>query len=162
VLLWACLDADDVLHIVDELVATQHTTEQLIGMANARCAAGALVRPQWIGADPAGHHCNEQTGTTTIGLWKRAGWPVRTRSSAVDFGIKAVRARLRRADNSIGLRISRRCEALIKSLSMYHYPPDKQDSDKPVKDGHDHAADALRYMVVNLDRAADGRDCRNY
>lgn len=22
----------------------------------------------------------------------------------------------------------------------------------PVKDGHDHAADALRYLVVNLDR----------
>ena len=35
---------------------------------------------------------------------------------------------------------------------MYHYPPQSPEAETPVKDGHDHAADALRYMITNLDR----------
>ena len=32
-----------------------------------------------------------------------------------------------------------------------YYPEGRPESTEPVKDGFDHAADALRYLVVNLD-----------
>ncbi len=63
-----------------------------------------------------------------------------------------MRARLKRADGEARLLIHKRCKKLIESMTMYHYPADKIESMVPVKDGYDHAADAMRYMVVNLDR----------
>jgi hypothetical protein len=159
VLLWAFHEAaHDVLHVVDELVAREHTTEQII---DAACARGH-VRPEWIGADPAGHQRSEHTGVSTITLWRRAGWTVRTRSLQIEPGIQAVRRRLRRADGTVGLLIDPRCTRLIESLATYHYPPDEPESITPVKDGSDHACDALRYMIVNLDRAGWGVAVRKY
>jgi phage terminase large subunit len=65
-----------------------------------------------------------------------------------------VRARLAPADgNGPRLFVHRRCEKLIESLERYHYPEDDPESDSPVKrDGFDHAVDALRYMIQNLDK----------
>jgi hypothetical protein len=42
------------------------------------------------------------------------------------------------------------CMPLIRELGLYHYPDDKQSED-PVKED-DHACDALRYLIVGLDR----------
>jgi hypothetical protein len=149
VLLWAQHDPEtDVLHIVDELVRTERTTEQYISEASAV----DHPRPAWIGADPAGHQRNEHSGRTTISLWKAAGWPVRARRLSIEAGLRAVRRRLKRADGAATLFIHPRCEHLIESITMHHYPPDRPDSCAPVKDGHDHAVDALRYLVTNLDR----------
>ncbi len=50
------------------------------------------------------------------------------------------------------LLIDARCATLIESLQRHHYDPDRPDRYDPVKDGTDHAADALRYLVVNLDQ----------
>jgi len=149
VILWAWHDeVEDVVHVVDELSERERTTDELIEAASAR----HWPRPAWIGADPAGHQRSEHTGLSTIALWKQAGWRIRTRTLAIEAGVRAVRRRLKRADGHIGMRIHPRCERLIESLSMYHYPPGDAEVLLPVKDGHDHAADALRYMIVNLDR----------
>lgn len=150
VLLWAFVDFDQVLWIVDELYISQKTTEQIIAMANQR----QWPRPQFIGADPAGHQRHEHTGTSTIALWKKAGWDIKTKPTTIEAGIAAVSRRLRRADGSVGLYIHDRCERLIEAMVQYHYSPDKPEQAQPVKDGHDHAADALRYMIINLDRPA--------
>ncbi|MEL6796140.1 MAG: hypothetical protein AAFO89_04875 [Planctomycetota bacterium] len=51
-------------------------------------------------------------------------------------------------------RLNRAFEAdnpLIEALERYHYPEDRPEATEPVKDGFDHAADALRYLVINLD-----------
>ncbi len=49
------------------------------------------------------------------------------------------------------LRIVRQaCLPLVRELGMYHYDPDKR-LEEPVKED-DHACDALRYLVVGLDR----------
>ncbi len=45
---------------------------------------------------------------------------------------------------------------------MYHFPPDNPHCCVPVKDGHDHAADALRYMIISLDREARSIKIRHY
>jgi hypothetical protein len=42
------------------------------------------------------------------------------------------------------------CMPLIRESGLYHYPDDKQTED-PVKED-DHAMDALRYLIVGLDR----------
>lgn len=39
----------------------------------------------------------------------------------------------------------------IECLERYHYPADRPESLVPEKDGFDHGADALRYLVQNLD-----------
>jgi hypothetical protein len=66
-----------------------------------------------------------------------------------------VQARLRGGDGRVRLRIDPRCATLIESLTQYHFDSRKAETGKavPVKGEHDHAADALRYLVVNLDTA---------
>jgi hypothetical protein len=55
-----------------------------------------------------------------------------------------------------------RCATLIEAVSMYHYPAERPDVMTPVKDGNDHAADALRYLVINLDRPNWRCEVRRY
>jgi hypothetical protein len=55
------------------------------------------------------------------------------------------------------LYIHRRCAKLIESLARYHFPEDRPESLEPVKDGSDHAVDALRYLVVCLDRPHEAK-----
>ena len=43
------------------------------------------------------------------------------------------------------------CVGLIEALSRYRFPSDRPEAREPVKDGADHAVDALRYLLVPLD-----------
>ncbi len=56
--------------------------------------------------------------------------------------------------------VDRRCTRLIECLERYHYPAERPESMEPVKDGFDHACDALRYLIVNLDRAGKSESRR--
>ena len=151
VFLWAIVDQADVVHVFDELAAKVQTIDQVIDAVSHRAEERGWPRPLWIGADPSGHARNDQTGRSRIQLWRDAGFVVRTRAMQIEPGLDLVRARLRRADGSVHLRIHARCARLIQAMTMYHYPPDRPHASQPVKDGDDHAADALRYMIVNLD-----------
>ncbi len=107
----------------------------------------------WVGIDPAGNAINEQTGVSAGQVLRGAGLAVRDRRMGVQDGLELVRARLAPADHGmVKLKVHARCRRLIESLSRYHYPSERPDSSEPVKDGFDHAVDALRYLVVNLDR----------
>jgi hypothetical protein len=150
-LLWGCLDERGELFIVDEFLMHNRVTEAVAMAAAAHGAACGWPRPAWLGADPAGNGVNEQTGRSTIAVWKSAGWPIRSRGSAVQEGIAAVRSRLRTADGGSRLFIHPRCRHLVQAMIEYHYPTHRPQSLEPVKDGHDHIADALRYLVLNLD-----------
>jgi hypothetical protein len=163
VFLWAWHDhAHDALYIVDEQVASERTASAHIERALSRMREAAYGRPAWVGADPAGHQRNEHTGRSTISLWREAGFMVRTKAHAIEQGVAALRARLRRADGTIGLIIHPRCEKLIDAMLRYHYPPDRERDDQPVKDGPDHACDALRYLVFNLDGRSGDVVVREY
>ena len=61
-------------------------------------------------------------------------------------GIDAVNARIK----SGTLRISTRCTALRAEAQSYRYPTDKI-TETPIKE-MDHAIDALRYLVMGVDR----------
>jgi hypothetical protein len=149
VILWGVLDRG-VLYIVDERVEAGVTLDAHI----AAILGSTWPRPAWIGADPAGHSRNEQTGSSNIGALHRAGLPVRTRIARVKDGLNDLHSRMDPADKSPpSLRIHARCVKLIEAMERYHYDPDRPHSEDPVKDGPDHAVDALRYLVTNLDRA---------
>lgn len=176
VMLLASVDERGVVTVEREHAAsgmrTREHVEVLKSWLEDGHAPGGL---EWIGVDPAGRAKSDQTGESNVGLLRKEGIVVRSRASAIDDGIRRVRARLapaswatmseweREANGQDGPRlyVHERCERLIECLQRYHYPSDKPESTEPVKDGFDHACDALRYMVVNLD-APGGVSVRKY
>ncbi len=148
VVLFACVDRSGMLWVVDEHVARETTLDRHIDTIR-ETPWPAL---DWIAVDPAGHQRNDQTGLSPVRALERAGLRTRSRRLPVWDGLSAVRARLTRAgEGPARLRIHSRCVHLIESLARYHFDPDRPRDLRPVKDGPDHAADALRYLVINLD-----------
>ncbi|HEX8875338.1 MAG TPA: hypothetical protein VF777_01215 [Phycisphaerales bacterium] len=154
VVLWALRRADDVLEIVEERHIEGVTLPEHIA-AIVRGGEFGWPKPAWIGIDPAGAAENDQTGKSAADLLTEAGLAVKKKRTSVKDGLNLVRARLAPADGTPPrLRVHSRCEKLIESLERYHYDPNKPESTEPVKDGFDHAVDALRYLITNLDRAS--------
>ncbi len=153
VVLWAAVDELGRVWVVDERVRKGQTVAE-----HAQAIHKAIwPRLAWIGADPAGNAVNEQTATSAVQVLRAAGHVVRTSRLPVARGLELIRQRLRPADQRAGevgpgLFIHERCKGLIESLERYHYPEKDAESTEPVKDGFDHAVDALRYMIQNLDK----------
>lgn len=152
VVLWAAVDRALRIWVVDERIAAGVLLEDHIRAI--KDAAWPL--PDWFGVDPAGAAASSQTGLSDIARMRRAGLNVRRRGSRLKEGLALIRARLQPADNAgPRLFIHERCAGLIEAMTRYHYDPARPDRDIPVKDGHDHAVDALRYMILGLDAGAD-------
>lgn len=148
VVLWAGQDPQGRLWILAERSERACTLEQHLRiMRDAQWPA-----PEWFGVDPAGAQANSQTGESDIQRMRAAGFGVRHMPSRIREGLEHIRARLRPACGEPRLLVSARCATLIRSMESYHYPENRPDSEDPVKDGADHAVDALRYLVLNLDR----------
>ena len=138
---------------------------------------------EFIGIDPAGNAPDQQTGDTHADCLKKRGYILRSRKSDIYPGLTAVRDRLTPAwspprsawgpsqfrgsalapprEPGPQLVIDPCCTRLIECLTGYHFDESKPESLHPKKDGYDHACDALRYMLVNLDRPHKS-ECRNY
>ncbi len=153
VVLWAALDHNDALWIMDErylsgVILEQHILAMKSGLT--RPGIPAWPRPRWVAADPAGHHINPQTGASDCSVLRKYGFDIRTPSHAISRGVDHIRARLGPAAGLPRLIIHERCENLIRSLESYRYKPGIEDGE-PLKDGNDHAVDALRYLVTSVD-----------
>ncbi len=155
VFLWGTHDAgSNTLHIIDEHCEARLTIAQHIERIERR----GWPKPAWIGIDPAGSASEAQSGESHADVLRRAGYRVKHRSSRIQQGLSLLRARLAPASGPPTLFIHPRCRTLIECLTKYHYPPpgragsELSDASEPVKDGNDHAVDALRYLVLNLDR----------
>lgn len=154
VILWAHLGVDDVLRVEREYAERERTMDEHIAVL----ADTSRPRPAFIAVDPAGAQANDQTARTNVQLLGDAGFSVKHRPSAIVEGLMGIRRRLEGAAPTPGepapaprLMIHARCKRLITALQRYHYPEDQPESETPVKDGHDHFVDALRYLVLNLD-----------
>lgn len=153
VILFGAVDASGVLRIVDERVERAATLDAHVDAM----LASRWPRAQWIGVDPAGNQRALQTGASDVAILRKRGFVVRDRRVSVEAGIRLVRARLAPATGSPTLFIHSRCVNLIESLERYHYRDKGSRPNEPVKDGSDHAADALRYLVQNLDLSREER-----
>lgn len=150
VILFAHASPDGSVHVLDErsragALLDEHVRELL---------ESPWGRPAWVGIDPAGRQRSGQTGLSAACVLRRAGLGVRDRRAPLEAGLRAVRARLRPAAGAPTLFIHERCAGLIRAIESYRYPHDRPDDAQPVKDGPDHHADALRYLVVGLDGAS--------
>ena len=148
VIVWGALSPEGVLHIVHERVASRC----LLGEHIDAVLSDEDAMPDWVGIDPAGWQGKAQTGLSDAQQLQRAGLSVRARRTSVRAGLDLLRTRLRPADGEPTLYISPACGHLIESLERYHYDMQRPMSEEPAKDGPDHAVDALRYLVTNLDR----------
>ncbi|GJM19553.1 MAG: hypothetical protein DHS20C14_17660 [Phycisphaeraceae bacterium] len=147
VVLWAAVDAEGVVRVLGEHAAAGVTLER---HAEAM-RESPWPAPAWLGVDPAGRQRSNQTGISDAQAMRKLGFTIRDRRMGVEQGLELLRARLSPAAGPPTLYIHRRCEKLIESLEKYRYPSDRPESLEPVKDGSDHAVDALRYMIQNLD-----------
>lgn len=151
-ILIACIDGEGVLRVFGERIVSGALLDEHI----AALREGPWPAPAWMGVDPAGHQRSDQTGLSPIGVLRRAGLAIRSRRAPIEAGLRLVRARLRPASGSPTMFIHERCEGLIASLLDYRVGA----NGAPRKDGPDHAADALRYLVLNLDRPFSTRMTR--
>lgn len=156
VILLAGVDArGDVTILHERCIAGEtliaHTRALKRWIAEGACPGRTTL--DWIGVDPAGRARSDQTGRTNVDVLTDEDWSVRWRAMHLADGIDLVRRRLHPAwENGPGPRlfIHERCTRLIECMNCYRYndAPDPE----PVKDGVDHACDALRYLIANLDR----------
>ena len=148
VILWGEVDEAGVLTIVDERVVSGEVMARHV----AAITESRRGKPEWVAIDPSGARMNEHTGVSNVDVLAAAGLKGKYRHWPVAPGLAKVRARLSPAGGSPPrLRVHSRCTNLIESLESYRYDPERPFSRDPLKDGSDHAVDALRYLVVALD-----------
>lgn len=158
VMLWAWSTGtgpDAVLYIVGEYLATDRTLDDNIDACEALAGSLSLPGPTGLAklaVDPAGHQRSGQTGDSDIQILRRRGCKVVAPRAPLRLGLEAVR---RRIDHG-RVRVHPRCKELIRAITSYRYDPHRPQREEPLKDGPDHACDALRYLVLAVDRAGDG------
>lgn len=153
VILWALLDVDGILSVVDERAVAERVVSDHVEAIKNR----SWGTPEWVGVDPAGAQVSDQTGKSAISILRSAGLEVRRRTASIERGLNCIRARLAPASGEPRLYVHARCRKLIESLETYHYPENSPQARSGVKDGSDHAVDALRYLVLNLDAGAGAK-----
>jgi len=162
VLLASVDDAGTIIIDREHAAANQPVPDQIAvlkdWLAQGACPEGLAT----IAIDPAGFNRSEQTGDTNAALLRAHGWTVRGPSATIHAGLRLVRRRLApAAGDPPTLFIHPRCTRLIECLTRYHFPEHKAQAFDPVKDGPDHACDALKYLVASLD-AGEGVRVRGY
>jgi hypothetical protein len=139
---WGHLDGDDVLWILGCRYKRETTTPQ---------HAEALPRTVRFWCDPSRPDSIRELRNSGLDAVPCVHMAVRGSAgsprSPVQYGIDLVSERMRTGRLKI---VRQACLPLVRELSTYCYDPEKQSED-PVKED-DHACDALRYLVVGIDR----------
>ena len=147
VCLWIQLTPAGGVHVLKEYIRTR--------LPVSRHAAEILKRDygpvQVTYVDPAGNHRESTSGAACRELLAAACISCVWKGSSISDVRELIRAALAPAAGNPTLYIHPRCRGLIDSFNNYHYPPPESsaDPDRPVKDGPDHAIDALRYFFIN-------------
>ncbi|QQE13640.1 hypothetical protein JD969_09320 [Planctomycetota bacterium] len=139
-------DGKRIVHVVDELMMGGVRLDGVIDKWEVEMSKREIEWPRWMGVDPAGMARNMQTGVSDVTVLKGRGYEVRAQRVRIKEGIELVRRMLDRGE----LFVHPRCVGLIEAMEGYHFDGKHGGCDEPVKDGPDHACDALRYMLQNL------------
>ena len=140
VCLWGAVDYDGRLYIYDE-----HYQAKALMKVHAEAIKRRPGRFAWSVAD---HDAQD------VAELRAEGIETKHAKKDVSFGIQKVKARLKvQPDGYPRLFISRKCKNLLRELGLYRWADTRVGNEKeePLKQD-DHAMDALRYMVMELDR----------
>jgi phage terminase large subunit len=145
VCLWGTVDGDGRLYIYDEHYQSKQLLDYHAELIKARGKAA------WTVAD---HDAQENAEMT------RRGVQTMPAQKEVISGIQKVSARLAPAgDGKPRLFVTENCKNLIREFGLYQWQGSKDgrnEKEEPVKE-NDHALDALRYMVMQLDNSRTPR-----
>jgi phage terminase large subunit-like protein len=131
---WGALDDENVLHIYDEHYQGEQEPKFHADQIKLR---GKMTG--WI--DPASRGRTQNDGQRLLEMYRKEGLMLVPADNAVSAGIFKVFQRMQDGQ----LKIARSCQNLIRELKMYH-----RDEKGAVVKKNDHAADALRYLVMAL------------
>jgi PBSX family phage terminase large subunit len=142
VCLWGAVDEDGRIYICDE-----HYKDKML-IRNHALVINIKSRGKNIQQTVADHDAQDRAELVSHGIATTAA------KKAVSKGIQAVKKRLIPiGDGKPRLYIFSSCKNLIQEFYEYKWPEGKEghnDKEEPVKE-HDHAMDALRYLIVHLD-----------
>lgn len=124
-------------HIQSEIYRAGMSSEEIVSTIEAEADR---VKAERIFLDPS--------AAAYIETLRRHGYPAEKAENDVTFGIGVVATAF-----GDGLTIDPSCVNLIAETESYHYPDNKTESDKPVKQ-FDHAVDALRYLCASEAQAS--------
>ncbi len=137
------VDHDDVLWVTDCYYSSGKTIPEH--------SPNLPLDVDWA-ADPAGAEQIMQLKQAGHSVRPCAHSPVRGATGEVQMplagGISMVRERMRTGRLKI---VRTKCLPLVRELGAYIYDPDRPEDERPLKK-NDHSPDALRYMIVTLDR----------
>lgn len=159
-ILWGMLAPDRTITIFHEHVECERLIEEHAGTLLAPPRNLPVDAPDpfppisVLGVDPSGDCATGLPGKSCVQVLRACGLSPVFQHSEIAHGLERIRVRFRPADPTKPPRlfVSSACPKLIESLERYHYDPKKPESTTPVKDGNDHVIDALRYLLINLDR----------
>jgi hypothetical protein len=135
---WGGLDCDGVLW----LTAEHYVREEIPSYHAAR-----LPRDVTWYADPS--------DPGKISEFQRSSFNIRPSTNSVETGIGLVQARIRQGMLKI---CAGACPNLLEEAGLYRYDdaPNEKKTEHP-REGYDHALDALRYMVMGIDKTRGAR-----
>lgn len=143
VILDLCVDGDGRAHVAREYYATQVVREEKLA-----AVLGLFGGHDTVVVDPS--------AAELIADLRRKNIPVREADNAVFDGIMRVQARLvQQGDGRPRLTVDGECTNTIREFEVYEWDrsPSMGIKDKPKK-VNDHAMDALRYGIAEIDRNA--------
>jgi phage terminase large subunit len=141
------LDSDDILYIVDEIYGRMMTDELLAARGYRQTRKHDIEIAACDSANPQ-----------AITKLRRAGVPARPGYKKIREGVSAVAQRL----NTGRLKCFSTCVNAIREAGLYRYDPDRlSPQDNPV-DEDNHAMDAIRYAVMEIDRHRTPRKYEDY
>jgi len=148
-IIWAHLLPDGMMIIFDEwegrdeklddMAQAIHNIDRKHGITEADIYQSAC--------DPAGAAITD-AGISPVERLKKQGFKLIYRQSEIMTGVELVKSMLKDAAGRVSLKFSPVVERTLYHLRHYRWD---SSGNKPSKDdGHDHAVDALRYLIINL------------
>lgn len=138
----------DTLHIFDEIEIWGSNTNEMVEEIRNRYG---YMRQMTVMPDASGMRKTTNSGGVSDHIiLQNAGFRLSadaTNPSVAD-SIASVNAMLCNSDGQRRLKIDPKCRSLINSITKWCYKPDTRVPDKT--SGHDHMADALRYVTHRL------------
>ncbi|MCF7810919.1 hypothetical protein K9N50_08010 [bacterium] len=147
--IWLHQDPDGKMTVFDEWEGFDAKVDEMMNAIKKIDAEHGVSEDDiyFSGCDPAGAAMSD-IGISPVERMREKGFKLVYRTSEIMTGVELVKSLLRDAAGNINLRFSPNAKRTIHHLQHYRWDP---NHDKPVKDNyHDHAADALRYLIVNL------------